>query len=178
MRILLHEGQISWNFITALRPLYGSLSLYGPLPPPVLLSSLQPSILSTALFHLCGHLSPLRPSVPLMALCPLYCPLSPLRPSVPSMVLGLLYGTPPPLWTSTPLRHSIPFTAICLLYGPQTPTKCVLFSLFREMMPLFREIAKRVSRNILRDRFVKNSIRRSKEHLCEYPTQIIRITST
>jgi hypothetical protein len=52
--------------------------LWGPL------SSLRPSVFSTALCPLYGPLSPLRHSVPSTSLCPLYGPLSPLRHSVPS----------------------------------------------------------------------------------------------
>ncbi len=52
--------------------------LWGPL------SSLRPSVSSTALCPLYGILFPLRPSVPSMVLCPLYGPLSPLWPPVPS----------------------------------------------------------------------------------------------
>jgi hypothetical protein len=72
------------------------------------LSTLLPSISSTALFPskticpLWGPLSSLRPSVSSTALCPLYGLLVPLRPSVPSTALCPLYGPLSPLWPPVP----------------------------------------------------------------------------
>jgi hypothetical protein len=102
---------------TALCPLYGPMSLYGPLPllRPSLslsgfclfyssLSSLQPSIPSTALCHLYGPLSPLKPSAPL------YSPLSSLRPYVSEKLLLL-----------KSLLYHLDLTILCTLNVPMTP---------------------------------------------------------
>ncbi len=57
--------------------------LWGPL------SSLLPSVSSTALCPLYGLLFPLRPSVPSKSLCPLYGPLYPLENSETSKTILL-----------------------------------------------------------------------------------------
>jgi hypothetical protein len=107
----------------ARRFLNSTLSLYGPLPP------LQSSVfslahgLSTALCHLCGHLSPFR------ILCPLYGPISPLwshvplRSSATSIALYPFYG---PLPCLQPFALS---TALYPLYCPLSPLQPFYYSL-------------------------------------------------
>jgi hypothetical protein len=125
--------------VSSLRPYVPSTdhcprSLYGPL------SSLWPSVSSTALCPLKGPRSRTRPSalstascllysqlfplkscVPSMVLwptaCPLYYPLSNLRPSVHSMTLFPLYGPMSPLRPLPPLWPSITSMALYPLYS-------------------------------------------------------------
>jgi hypothetical protein len=125
---------------TALCPLYCPQSLYGPL------SSLWPSVSSTASAPskaLCPLFSPLSPST---IFCTIYVPMSPLwssapygpllplrrsvqplRPSILSMTLCFL-NSPlsslqplSPLWTSVSSRALFPLYALCPLYCPLSP---------------------------------------------------------
>jgi hypothetical protein len=129
-----------------------SCSLCCPQSPLRPLSSLWPSVPSTALCPFYCLLSSLRPSVSSTAICPLFITMYPLRSSSPSTILCALYNILSPLYDplshlrpyvlTTPLFPSQPFIsfkAICLLYGPLPPLEA-LCPLYGPLPPILLSV--------------------------------------
>jgi hypothetical protein len=181
--VLLHSPLSLCGILSPLRyfvPSAALCPLFGPFSPLRPSAPLRPSVLtrpfvpSTTLCPLYSPLSFLRPSASCTALCPPWpstprrpCthrrPSTPLNPSAPSTALSLPYG---PL---SLLRPTVPFMKKNFPTVSRNENIVLLFleTCFPRNGPfwrnskqakrtlLFREIAKRVLRNISRNRFVK-----------------------